>query len=266
MMPTQQGSIKLFRFAGIQVYLHWSWFLVAIYLVFIRGNVYNSLVWNAWEYIALFTIVLLHEFGHALSCRSVGGHADQIFLWPLGGVAYVDPPQRPGPILWSIAAGPLINVLLFPIFLVLTKLNWGDPSLQLLVENVYYMNKWLLIFNLMPFYPLDGGQILRSLLWFFVGPATSLMIASIIGVIGGGVLLVAALYYHETWFIIIAIFMLSICWRGLDNARKMARAMAAPPIIGPVCPSCGNSLPPEAVSGNSGIITCPYCGSQLEAR
>ena len=49
---------------------------------------------------------MLHEFGHALACRQVGGQADLIVLWPLGGVAYVNPPPRPGALLWSIAAGP----------------------------------------------------------------------------------------------------------------------------------------------------------------
>ena len=56
-----------------------------------------------------------HEFGHALACRQVGGSANQIILWPLGGVAYVNPPQRPGATLWSIAAGPLVNVALLPV-------------------------------------------------------------------------------------------------------------------------------------------------------
>ena len=67
------------------------------------------------ECLALFVIVLLHEFGHALACRQVGGQANQIVLWPLGGVAYVAPPPRPGPTLWSIAAGPLVNVALTPV-------------------------------------------------------------------------------------------------------------------------------------------------------
>ena len=65
---------------------------------------------NVLEYLALFGIVLLHEFGHALACRQVGGTADRIMLWPLGGVAYVNPPSRPGATLWSLAAGPLVNV------------------------------------------------------------------------------------------------------------------------------------------------------------
>ena len=73
------------------------------------------MVWPVLEYLALFVIVLVHEFGHALACRQVGGQANQIVLWPLGGVAYVAPPPRPGATLWSIAAGPLVNVVLAPV-------------------------------------------------------------------------------------------------------------------------------------------------------
>src|SRR5512143_2922621 len=110
-MPTgRQGSIRLFQFAGINVFLHWSWFVVAIYEIQGRNRHYSSIAWNALEYLALFVIVLLHEFGHALACRQVGGEANQILLWPFGGVAYVNPPERPGATLWSIAAGPLVNV------------------------------------------------------------------------------------------------------------------------------------------------------------
>src|SRR6266850_6516553 len=117
MLPAKKGSLRLFRFAGIEVYLHWSWFLVAAYEVQSRGRSYGSLAWNALEYLALFSIVLLHEFGHSLACRQVGGKADQIVLWPLGGVAYVAPPPRPGATLWSIAAGPLVNVMLAPLLI-----------------------------------------------------------------------------------------------------------------------------------------------------
>ncbi|MEN6335110.1 MAG: hypothetical protein ABFE01_12675 [Phycisphaerales bacterium] len=96
MASTNNGSIRLFRFAGITVFLHWSWFLVAYYEVDNRVMHYTSFTWNVLEYLALFAIVLLHEFGHSLACRQVGGRADHIILWPLGGIAYVQPPQRPG--------------------------------------------------------------------------------------------------------------------------------------------------------------------------
>jgi Zn-dependent protease len=115
-MPSlQNGSVRLFRFAGIDLFLHWSWFLVAAYEINGRTRTYTSLIWNVLEYLSLFLIVMLHEYGHALACRQVGGNANRIVLWPLGGVAYVDPPPRPGATLWSIAAGPLVNVALLPI-------------------------------------------------------------------------------------------------------------------------------------------------------
>src|SRR5256885_1964567 len=123
-MPTsRQGSIRLFRFSGIDVFLHWSWFVVAAYEINGRTRSYSSLTWNILEYLGLFLIVTLHEFGHSLACRQVGGRADRIVLWPLGGVAYVDPPPRPGATLWSIAAGPLVNVVLFPLLLVIVLLG-----------------------------------------------------------------------------------------------------------------------------------------------
>src|SRR6266404_9187139 len=128
--PTRHGSFRLFRFAGIDVFLHWSWFAVAVFEIQDRAKQYSSLSWNALEYVALFLIVLLHEFGHALACRQVGGQANQIVLWPLGGVAYVSPPPRPGATLWSIAAGPLVNVALFfvltPLWLLSRSLGWPD--------------------------------------------------------------------------------------------------------------------------------------------
>src|SRR4029077_16760827 len=128
-MPTgRQGSIHLFRFSGIDVFLHWSWFLVAVYEIQGRAGGYSSVAWNVVEYLALFVIVTMHEFGHALACRQVGGQANQIVLWPLGGVAYVSPPPRPGAMLWSIAAGPLVNVALFfvltPVWILSRSMAW----------------------------------------------------------------------------------------------------------------------------------------------
>ena len=112
------GTVRLFAFRGIDVYLHWSWAVVGLLEIQWRSSAYDSLVWNITEYIALFALVLLHEFGHALACRSVGGEAKRIMLWPLGGVAYVRPPPRPGAQLWSIAAGPLVNLVLVPLTLI----------------------------------------------------------------------------------------------------------------------------------------------------
>src|SRR5205814_6351410 len=89
-----------------------------------------------------------------------------------GGVAYVDPPPRPGATLWSIAAGPLVNVVLLPLLLIAVfaaqKLGWESsfPDRYRFVTALAGINVVILGFNLLPIYPLDVGQILRSLLWF----------------------------------------------------------------------------------------------------
>src|SRR5947209_6763616 len=190
MTSMRQGSIHLFRIAGVDVFLHWSWFLVAAFEISGRTRTYSSLSWNILEYLALFSIVLLHEYGHALACRQVGGIANRIVLWPLGGVAFVDPPPRPGATLWSIAAGPLVNVALFPVFYGLVLLGrlsgwaYAAPDAYALLRTILLLDVVLLTFNMLPIYPLDGGQILRSLLWFVLGRARSLMVATIIGFIG----------------------------------------------------------------------------------
>ena len=136
-------------------------------------------------------IVLLHEFGHALACRQVGGQANQIVLWPLGGVAYVAPPPRPGATLWSIAAGPLVNVALAPFLGVLWWLGHASGWAETIRTAINLLRRFasltgLLIFNMLPIYPLDGGQILQSLLWFVLGRARSLMVTVVIGFIGVG--------------------------------------------------------------------------------
>src|SRR5262249_6956914 len=148
------------------------------------------------------------EFGHALACRSVGGKAERIILWPLGGVAFVEPPPRPGAVLWSIAAGPLVNVVLVPLtvtlWIVAGRVTGSEGDLYHFFLALTVMNLVNLIFNLMPFYPLDGGQILRSLLWFFLGPARSLRVACFFGLCGAGALLVGAVFRGSTWLGILA--------------------------------------------------------------
>lgn len=249
MFPTQNGSFRLFRFAGITVFLHWSWFVIAAIEVASRSNDYTSFKWNVAEYLALFCIVLMHEFGHSLACRQVGGRADQIILWPFGGVAYVDPPQRPGATLWSIAAGPLVNVILFPIlvflYVVSVNHNWGStmPDVAVFIRTMTYINAMLLFFNLLPVFPLDGGQILRSLLWFFIGRSKSLQVTTIVGFVGVAGLIAFAVLSHSIWMFLISGFVLMNCWSGFQTARVLAHLERLPRHDGFTCPSC-HAAPP----------------------
>jgi Zn-dependent protease len=280
-MPTRQGSFHLFQLFGIDVYLHWSWFFAMYYFIKLRESDYTSMTWNVMGCLSLFLIVLMHEFGHALACRQVGGQANQIVLWPLGGVAYVSPPQRPGAMLWSIAAGPLVNVVLFPILTAVLLLGrsagWGNamPNAYFFVLTLWYINTVLLIFNMLPIYPLDGGQIFRSLLWFVFGRARSLMIATIVGFIGVIGLIAFAFWEQSIWMGILCVFILLNCWGGLMQARALARVANAPRREGYVCPNC-KTVPPQGAFWMCGKCrkpfdtfasqgVCPNCGVQYTA-
>jgi Zn-dependent protease len=247
-MPTAKGTIRLFQIFGITVFLHWSWFIVAIYEID-RPAHYSSVMWSVFEYLALFGIVLLHEFGHALACRSVGGTADQIVLWPLGGVAYVNPPVRPGATLWSIVAGPLVNVALIPVLgglAVYSSLSTGDTAasdFSLLVRELNIINLVLLVFNVLPIYPLDGGKILRSLLWFFIGRARSLMVTVIVGFIGVVGLGVLAVLAQSPWLAVLVVFAAMQCFSGYKQAQALKRLEALPRRTGFTCPSCKANPP-----------------------
>lgn len=243
-MPTRGGSIRLFRIAGIEVFLHWSWFLVAVYEVQQWRAIFSSPVWAAVLYLGLFVFVTMHEFGHALACRQTGGQAEKIFLWPLGGIAFVSPPPRPGAMLWSIAAGPLVNVALVPILalaqMAAGRAGWVNTNLDgyLVIAWLKRINLGLLIFNLLPIYPLDGGQILRSLLWFPFGRIRSLFIATAIGLVGGAALLLAALWWQSFWIGFMAFFLLSRAGSGWKQARylqaeeaEMTRGISPEPVL-----------------------------------
>ncbi|HXI71642.1 MAG TPA: site-2 protease family protein [Verrucomicrobiae bacterium] len=277
-MPTNKGSFKIFRLAGIDVYIHWAWFLAFWYLAS-RPHQYSNYGWNALEILSLFLIVLIHEFGHQLACRQVGGKTHDIVLWPLGGVAYVSPPQRPGAQLWSIAAGPLVNVILVPILSVLVSLSshlhWYDayPNGYELIHNIWTINFVLLIFNMLPIYPLDGGQILRSLLWFIFGRANSLLVASVIGFIGVAGLIGLAVFQQDMWLGFIAAFIAMNCWGGWKQAQALSRLAKIPRRPGFACPSC-KTAPPLGELWRCGPCgkqfdiflthaTCPHCGAQF---
>jgi len=249
-MPTGgRGSIHLFRFSGIDVFLHWSWFLVAAYEISARKGSYSSISWNVVEYLALFLIVTLHEFGHALACRQVGGTADHIVLWPLGGVAYVNPPQRPGATLWSIAAGPLVNVglgvLLFGVGIATRTYGWlrPDPNLHALLQAIWDINLGLLIFNILPIYPLDGGQILRSLLWFVMGRARSLLVATFVGLLGAAGFIFLSIKTESLWMGAISAFVLMNCWSGFKQAQALSQFAKLPRREEYACPSCKTAPP-----------------------
>jgi hypothetical protein len=147
------------------------------------------------------------------------------------------------------------------------------PNAHALLRSVWIINLVLLIFNMLPIYPLDGGQILRSLLWFAVGRAGSLMVATIIGFVGVAGFIILALLMRSVWFGVLSVFILTNCWRGLRHAQALSRILKSPRRDGFTCPSCKVAPPVgdywicdqcrKLFDTFQTHAACPYCAAQF---
>lgn len=139
-------------------------------------------------------------------------------------------------------------------------MGWGEvlPDAQHFLWSIVYINVGLLVFNLLPVYPLDGGQILRSLLWFALGRTRSLKVATMIGFAGAAGLLVGAFFLSSVWMGVLALFMLVICWRGWKQAAVLSQIDAMPRQSGFACPAC------EAAPPVGAFWMCHLCRTQFD--
>ena len=180
----------------------------------------------------LFGVVLVHEFGHCLACRWSGGAADEILMWPLGGLAYCRPTHRWVPHLITAAGGPMVNVVLLAVLIPTigfwTGQWWGvaiaNPLVLYIPAEVaapwyltalYFLNTVsliLLLFNLLPVFPLDGGRILQALLWRTFGYVRSMRYAVRVGYVGAIALLIMGFVTQNVMIGLIAVFGGITCW------------------------------------------------------
>ncbi|HKQ49088.1 MAG TPA: site-2 protease family protein [Phycisphaerae bacterium] len=186
------------RLFGIRVRVH---IIFIIYCIFELIGPARDFLWSLQWIVVLFGSVFLHELGHCFAARRVGGSADDILMWPLGGLASVDAPQRPWPQFVTVIWGPLVNVILFlatsTILLMrsaelsisgINPLDWITftdriTELDLFFHLAFSINVALFIFNLFPMYPMDGGRMLHCALWNFVGRRRSTMITTTVGMV-----------------------------------------------------------------------------------
>jgi hypothetical protein len=214
-------------------------------------------------------------------------------LWPLGGLAFVATPPRPGAVLWTTVAGPLVNVFLAPVLIGLMLSTAPAPDaassdLHFLFQALTAFNIVMLVFNLLPIFPLDGGQILHSLLWFLVGRAPGLAIAAGIGLIAGAGLFVFAVLQEAWWFTLMTVFLMLGAIRGLRSARVLYQWDRLERRTDRICPNCRRAPPIGAfwvcggckgqtdafessgACSNCGIhiaeILCPDCGKTSVSR
>ncbi len=191
------GSFKIGRVFGIDVKVHWTFFLLLAFFAFIGyqggGGLVGALVTIAFI-VMLFFSVLLHEFGHSLVAQRLGIEIRDITLLPIGGVSNMrTPPEKPSEEIKITLAGPLVNVVIAPIFFGVGFALEADPSnlanpfvggFSSAGQFFVYLgviNIALAIFNLLPAFPMDGGRILRGLLATHLGRVRATEIASIVG-------------------------------------------------------------------------------------
>lgn len=234
------GDFTLGHIFGIRVRIHAAliW-LLAFRILFSGGlGIQTALISSA----ILFGIILLHEFGHCFAARSVGGRGDDVLMWPLGGLAFCGAPRRPWPSFVTTAGGPLTNLLICVVCGLLIRVLSGvwvvgnplaifsamvAPNASVLASQTTYYLWWiystslsLLLFNLLPIFPLDGGHLLQEILWARIGFYRSMNFAAITGMVGS--VIMAILSFASIWMLFLWFWCFQTCYQTKMNLRALA--------------------------------------------
>lgn len=210
-----RGALSLGKILGIKVYIHFTFFLIFLWVGYQTYQAGGRILFQFAVVSAVFLSVLLHEFGHALAARRYGIATRKIVLLPIGGVAQIEHmPEKPAQELFVTIMGPVVNLaialVLSPIVIPL-YLRW---SAELVPDAVFYAmtnnffsslfiyNCLLLVFNLIPAFPMDGGRILRALLSMRLGLKKATRIAARIGQALAIVIIGLGIYMSPMWILL----------------------------------------------------------------
>ena len=218
--PAFVWSRKLLTVAGIDVYVHGTFLLLIAFVAFsdlVAGRGVAAMVRGTLLILAVFTTVVLHEFGHALTARRFGVRTKDITLLPIGGIARLEKmPDKPGEQLLVALAGPAVNLVIALLLFGLLRLLGGDVGFQNIrhvggpfLTQLMWINVSLALFNLLPGYPMDGGRILRALLAMRMAPERATQTAARIGQ-GFAVILGVVGLFANAFLMVIAVFL----WLG----------------------------------------------------
>lgn len=174
-------SLQLARIAGIKIFIHWTFVILMVWIVFSQwqqGKSWDQVAMAAFFILIIFGCVVLHELGHALMARKFNIKTRDITLLPIGGLARLEKiPEEPKQELWVALAGPAVNIAISAVLLgYFSVFQPGDLNPQLLsldqisadtfLVNLLMVNLFLALFNLIPAFPMDGGRVFRALLSF----------------------------------------------------------------------------------------------------
>lgn len=233
-----RGSFKLFTWLGIPVFLHWTFGLIFLYILWHAQNEglgTLETVWLTGLFMALFLCVLLHEYGHAIAARKYGVKTRDIVLMPIGGVARLEKmPEKPIQEFVVAIAGPAVNVLIA--LCLFAGMNFAvegdllelfsyairsDIGTEIVTESGYFLSPWLhfaiklaftnvalVIFNMIPAFPMDGGRVFRALLSMWLGRPRATKIAAWVGQFIAMLLVAAGIWGSDFMLSILGIFVI----------------------------------------------------------
>ncbi len=226
-------SLKIGRFAGIDVYMHFTFLFLIGWVALVHWRQGQSLAAASAGVIfilAVFLCVVLHEFGHALTARRYGIKTRDIILLPIGGVARLERlPTHPMQEMWVALAGPAVNVAIAIVLFIWLTLTASLEPMQALtlttgpfLERIMAVNLFLIAFNMIPAFPMDGGRVLRAALATRMEYGRATQIAATIGQ-GIAVLFGFIGFFYNPILLFIAFFV----WIGAAQEANMAQLKSA---------------------------------------
>ena len=251
-------GLRIFNLLGIPVYINYSWIIIfalvawSLARFYYPGSFRGGTPTQFWvmgmvSSLLLFACVLLHEFSHSLTARKLGVPVTHITLFIFGGVSNMPKdPDSPKDDLYISAAGPLCSVALCVLSLGASRLASTDTPLYYMLVYMGYVNGALAVFNALPGMPLDGGRILRDIVWMKTGnlPKAALIASQAGKGVGLAIILFGILSFFQgnviggMWFVFIGIFMRSAAEQGYRHTSferelggiTVARIMTANPV------------------------------------
>jgi Zn-dependent protease/predicted transcriptional regulator len=226
-------TVRLGAYRGIDVYLHATFLLLLGFLAvsyWLASRSVPSVLMGVGFFLLLFASVLLHEFGHALTAARYGIRTRDIVLYPIGGVARLERmPEDPRQELVVALAGPAVNVLIAAALILwlavagalapLADMDWTRGPL---LERLVVVNIFLVLFNLIPAFPMDGGRVLRAVLAMRLEYTRATQIAATIGQALALVFGLVGLFWNP-FLIFIAFFV----WIGAAQESSLVQMKSA---------------------------------------
>lgn len=228
------GSIRIFRIAGIDIYINFSWIIILVFLTFSLATGWFAALYPGWatatywlvSFIAailLFGSVLLHELAHSFVARARGLPVKSIVLFIFGGVSNIErEPGSPGVEFQMAFVGPLTSLVIGVIcYLLLLAMRGSNSPIAAILGYLAVTNILLGIFNLIPGFPLDGGRVLRSIIWRISGNlVTATRVATVVGQVIAYLFILIGIFFFFTGNFLDGIWLGFIGWFLLSSAQS----------------------------------------------